>query len=190
MSVDTQKPVAVQTGLTGPDGVVRLEFAPPAPGPYKLVATAKKGEQDLGKGEDAVAVRAVGPELSDASVRPELMAQIAKYTDGKAYRLPLDGLPALPAPVRIEPVEDKGTLVILTPKRFSASNPEHVALATAAALERLSRAEDGRIAYRLPDEATAAGRHHAPVLGTMACRGLAISAGCTMALSSSAGGRT
>jgi uncharacterized membrane protein len=93
VSVDTQKPVAVQTGLTGPDGMVRLEFAPPAPGPYKLVATAKKGEQDLGKGEDAVAVRAVGPELSDASVRPELMAQIARYTEGKAYRLPLDGLP-------------------------------------------------------------------------------------------------
>ncbi|HEX8536078.1 MAG TPA: glutamine amidotransferase, partial [Cystobacter sp.] len=93
VSVDTQKPVAVQTGQTGPDGVVRLEFAPPAPGPYKLVATAKKGETDLGKGEDAVAVRAVGPELSDASVRPELMEQIAKYTGGKAFRLPMDGLP-------------------------------------------------------------------------------------------------
>jgi hypothetical protein len=38
-------------------------------------------------------------------------------------------LPPLPAPVRVEPVEDKGTLVILTPERFSASNPEHVALA-------------------------------------------------------------
>ncbi|HEY0094966.1 MAG TPA: glutamine amidotransferase, partial [Archangium sp.] len=93
VSVDTQKPVAVQTGQTGPDGVVRLEFAPPAPGPYKLVATAKKGETDLGKGEDAVAVRAVGPELSDASVRPELMEQIAKYTGGKSYRLPMSGLP-------------------------------------------------------------------------------------------------
>ncbi|HYO58774.1 glutamine amidotransferase [Archangium sp.] len=93
VAVDTQKPVAVQTGQTGPDGVVRLEFAPPAPGPYKLVATAKKGETDLGKGEDAVAVRAVGPELSDASVRPELMEQIAKYTGGKSFRLPMDGLP-------------------------------------------------------------------------------------------------
>ncbi|WP_309896703.1 immunity 52 family protein [Archangium sp.] len=38
-------------------------------------------------------------------------------------------VPALPAPVRIEPVEDKGTLVTLTPERFTASNPEHVALA-------------------------------------------------------------
>ncbi|MFY2558994.1 immunity 52 family protein [Corallococcus terminator] len=38
-------------------------------------------------------------------------------------------VPPLPAPVRIEPVEDKGTLIILTPERFTASNPEHVALA-------------------------------------------------------------
>nr|WP_275902350.1 immunity 52 family protein [Myxococcus eversor] len=38
-------------------------------------------------------------------------------------------VPPLPAPVRIEKVEDKGTLIVLTPERFTASNPEHVALA-------------------------------------------------------------
>lgn len=38
-------------------------------------------------------------------------------------------VPPLPAPVRIEPVEDKGTLVVLTPERFTATNPGHVALA-------------------------------------------------------------
>jgi hypothetical protein len=38
-------------------------------------------------------------------------------------------IPPLPAPVRVEPVEDKGTLIILTPERCTASNPEHVALA-------------------------------------------------------------
>jgi hypothetical protein len=48
-------------------------------------------------------------------------------------------VPPLPAPVRIEPVEDKGTLVILTPERFTASNPEHVALA-ARVHELLNRA--------------------------------------------------
>ncbi|QSQ13421.1 glutamine amidotransferase [Myxococcus landrumensis] len=95
-SVASQKPVAVQTGATGQDGVVRLEFAPPEPGPYKLLATAKKGETELGQGEDAVAVRAVGPELSDASVRPELMEAIAQVTGGKAYKLPQDGLPDVP----------------------------------------------------------------------------------------------
>jgi hypothetical protein len=31
--------------------------------------------------------------------------------------------------VRVVPVEDKGSLLLLTPERLSASNPEHVALA-------------------------------------------------------------
>ncbi|HLM46951.1 MAG TPA: immunity 52 family protein [Myxococcaceae bacterium] len=38
-------------------------------------------------------------------------------------------VPLLPAPVRTEPVEDKGTLLILTPERFTAANPVHVELA-------------------------------------------------------------
>ncbi|HEX8824708.1 MAG TPA: immunity 52 family protein [Archangium sp.] len=37
-------------------------------------------------------------------------------------------VPPLPAPVRVEPMEDKGTLVLLTPERLSASNPKHLAL--------------------------------------------------------------
>jgi hypothetical protein len=48
-------------------------------------------------------------------------------------------VPPLPAPVRIEPVEDKGTLVTLTPERFTASSLEHVALA-ARVHELLDRA--------------------------------------------------
>jgi len=38
-------------------------------------------------------------------------------------------VPPMPEPVRVEPVEDKGTLIVLTPERFMASNPEHVELA-------------------------------------------------------------
>jgi hypothetical protein len=41
----------------------------------------------------------------------------------------LGPVPPLPPPVQVEPVEDRGSLVILTPERFTASNPEHVALA-------------------------------------------------------------
>ncbi|ATB32562.1 immunity 52 family protein [Melittangium boletus] len=37
-------------------------------------------------------------------------------------------VPALPEPVRVEPVADKGTLVILTPERLSGRNSEHLAL--------------------------------------------------------------
>jgi hypothetical protein len=35
-------------------------------------------------------------------------------------------VPPLPAPVRIEPVEDRGALIILTPERLTARNAEHV----------------------------------------------------------------
>jgi hypothetical protein len=38
-------------------------------------------------------------------------------------------VPPLPAPVRLEPVEDRGMLVTLTPDLFSFANPDHVALA-------------------------------------------------------------
>ncbi|MFE8596157.1 immunity 52 family protein [Archangium violaceum] len=37
-------------------------------------------------------------------------------------------VPPLPEPVRVQPVEDQGTLVLLTPERLTASNPEHLAL--------------------------------------------------------------
>jgi hypothetical protein len=40
----------------------------------------------------------------------------------------LGTVPPLPAPVRIEPVDSLGWLLILSPERMTASNPEHVAL--------------------------------------------------------------
>jgi hypothetical protein len=49
-------------------------------------------------------------------------------------------VPPLPAPIRIDRVEDKGTLITLTDERFTASNPEHVALAVRVH-ELLDRAE-------------------------------------------------
>ncbi|HYH94734.1 Imm52 family immunity protein [Hyalangium sp.] len=51
----------------------------------------------------------------------------------------LGPVPPLPPPVHVEPLVDKGSLVILTPERFTASNPEHVALA-ARVHETLSQA--------------------------------------------------
>ncbi len=38
-------------------------------------------------------------------------------------------VPPLPAPVTATPVEDKGTLILLTPERFTITRPEHVSLA-------------------------------------------------------------
>ncbi|NNB85950.1 hypothetical protein HJC10_06090 [Corallococcus exiguus] len=41
----------------------------------------------------------------------------------------LGTVPPLPTPVRVEQIADKGTLIILTPERFTVANPEHIALA-------------------------------------------------------------
>jgi hypothetical protein len=38
-------------------------------------------------------------------------------------------VPPLPEPVRVEPVEELGSLITLTPERFTANNPSHVNLA-------------------------------------------------------------
>ncbi|MFY0563658.1 Imm52 family immunity protein [Archangium lansingense] len=38
-------------------------------------------------------------------------------------------VPPLPRQVHVEPMEDQGTLIILTQERYSLKNPEHVALA-------------------------------------------------------------
>lgn len=39
-------------------------------------------------------------------------------------------VPPLPAPVRVQPVEELGTLITLTPERFTVDNPAHVELAS------------------------------------------------------------
>ncbi len=95
-SVLNQGRVGLQKGTAGPDGVVRVEFPPPTPGPYRLIAKAAQGGKDLGTAEDAVAVRAVGPELSDATVHRDTLEGIAKATGGSFFQLPRSGLPDLP----------------------------------------------------------------------------------------------
>ncbi len=37
-------------------------------------------------------------------------------------------VPALPRPVRVQPLEDKGTLVVLSPERFRPDSPSHLEL--------------------------------------------------------------
>jgi len=62
-------------------------------------------------------------ELRDEPVGPPQMGWLMYFSHGRGE------LPPLPAPVRVEPVEDKGTLIILTPERFNGHDPAHVALA-------------------------------------------------------------
>jgi uncharacterized membrane protein len=86
------KVVARGEAVAGPDGVAHLELEPPAPGAYKVVATAKpvpgapgaSGTPEVATG--AVAVRSSGPEDSDAAPRPELLRAVAEATGGRFAR--------------------------------------------------------------------------------------------------------
>jgi hypothetical protein len=96
ISADDGRVVATKAGTTNADGVVRIEFPPPSPGPYRLVGRASKGERSLGEGQDAVAVRAVGTELADAHVGTELLQDLAKATGGKAFGQTVPALSEVP----------------------------------------------------------------------------------------------
>ena len=78
--------VGQQNGVVDADGMVRFEFPPPPAGAYKVVGRATtKDDKPLGESSDAVAVRAVGPELADARVNTSLLAEIAKTTGGAFF---------------------------------------------------------------------------------------------------------
>ena len=95
-TVRDRRVVATAHATTGADGMARVSFPAQPVGAYRVHAVAKSGDRVLGEGEDAVAVRTIGPELTDASVRMDLLTTIARDTGGKAYRLPLQSLPDLP----------------------------------------------------------------------------------------------
>ncbi len=95
-AVRDRRVVATAHTTTGADGTARVSFPSQPVGAYRVHAVAKAGDRVLGEGEDAVAVRTLGPELTDASVRMDLLSTIARDTGGKVYRLPLQSLPDLP----------------------------------------------------------------------------------------------
>lgn len=82
---NTAQLVATQTVTAGDDGTLRVEFAPPPPGAYKVKAVATKDDKPLGEGTDAVAVRSVGPELADARVNATLLEELARATGGAFF---------------------------------------------------------------------------------------------------------
>jgi uncharacterized membrane protein len=95
-SIAQRKVLQQRTATAGQDGIARVSFDPAPGGAYKLQAQARVAGKDLGEAEDAVAVRSVGPELADASVRTEMLAELAHATGGRAYELPLGSLPDVP----------------------------------------------------------------------------------------------
>lgn len=85
IDADDGKVLGTQLAEAGPDGTVRVEFPPPAPGAYKVNGRATFEEKPIGEASDAVAVRAVGPELADARVNRPLLEELAKVTKGKFF---------------------------------------------------------------------------------------------------------
>ncbi|MFN0062699.1 MAG: glutamine amidotransferase [Myxococcaceae bacterium] len=111
-SADSGQRLAEKTAVTGQDGTARVDFGAQPAGAYQLHASAtlgdragdKPGGKPLGEADDALAVRTVGPELGDASVRPGLMSDIAQATGGRTLSTAdaaLDRIPLRPAP-RVE----------------------------------------------------------------------------------------
>jgi uncharacterized membrane protein len=92
------KVVARRESVAGPDGVAHVELEPPAPGAYKVVATARPAPGSTAPPEQAtgaVAVRSSGPEDSDAAPRPELLRAVAEATGGRFARVD-QALPVVP----------------------------------------------------------------------------------------------
>lgn len=85
LDADDGRLIATQQGEAAADGTIRLEFAPPEPGAYKVIGRATHEDKPLGEATDAVAVRAVGPELADAHVNRGLLEEVAKATGGKFF---------------------------------------------------------------------------------------------------------
>lgn len=96
VSAEDGRPMGQATAVAGPDGVARLEFPAPPPGAYKLQGRASALDKPLGEGGDAVAVRAVGPELSDVRVNGALLADIARTTGGRFFDRPSLSLSDVP----------------------------------------------------------------------------------------------
>lgn len=88
VSADDGKVVASQTTPAGADGTAHVEFAAPPLGPYTIVAKATQGEKVLGEMTDAVAVRASGPEVSNAQVNAPLLEAIASASKGRFFESP------------------------------------------------------------------------------------------------------
>lgn len=87
-SADDGKVVGTQQVIAGSDGTMRIEFPPPPPGAYKIVGKASKDGRSLGESTDAVAVRAVGPELADARVNTQLLKDLAAAAKGTFFDSP------------------------------------------------------------------------------------------------------
>jgi len=122
--------VSFHVGSTDPQGLESVAFeAPWEAGPLtdRLVTTA--GLSAILRSlvlawdpEEGVAYTSQLVEAMMSWPREERLGWINYYASSRGP------IPPLPPPVRTEPVEDKGTLIILGDEKLSGANPAHVAL--------------------------------------------------------------
>ncbi len=93
---DDGRVVAQQKKTTSADGTAEIEWPPPEPGAYKIVArTLIDGGAPI-ENSDSVAVRSTGPELSNAQVNLALLAEISKASGGRFFDVPTIDLSQVP----------------------------------------------------------------------------------------------
>ena len=96
----------------------RVLCAPMVTEILRAVALAWEPDKGMVTSDDHLAIVAPDHKL------PDMVVGWVTYLSRRRGQVP-----PLPEPVRVEPVEDKGTLIVLTPERFTATNPAHVELA-------------------------------------------------------------
>jgi uncharacterized membrane protein len=71
------------SGTTGSDGAWRGTITPPAPGAYRVVASAKRDGRAIGRAENAFVVRGARAEKLHAEPRPDVLKAITRATGGE-----------------------------------------------------------------------------------------------------------
>ncbi len=111
LNAETEKQVAQVRATAANDGTVRIEVPDLPGGAYRAVAVAVQPTPgnggkpvELGRAEQALAVRERGPETEDPLPHPELLARIAEVTGGNHAAL-VDGFPKLKTVHESEEVE-------------------------------------------------------------------------------------
>jgi len=140
--------VAFHVGHTNPESGEGVEFTAPSEGPVASRIVTAGGltailrsmvlawDPEVGSAESWEFLQAA---FSKPGPAPEGTLALAPHEERigwvNYYARSRGPIPPLPSPVRTEPVEDKGTLVILGDEKLSGADPAHVALAQQVSAE-------------------------------------------------------
>lgn len=104
LDAESEKPVTELHATASREGTARLEVPDLPAGAYRATVLARANGVELGRAEQALAVRASGPETEDPLPHPELLRRLSEVTGGRASLL-TDGFPKLETVRESEEVE-------------------------------------------------------------------------------------